>query len=153
MTKKLLNLTKVALLIFSISFLLGSCTKETFIENPVYIDQTFSNVSRDQWTWNPETSRFERSFNININQHMYDDGVINVSLFFWDYNSNSEKQTTLPYTRAWIENGTNITYTETIGYEISLVSRTITFWIQTSDLYESNDSKDDYEFKLSIITD
>ena len=156
MTKKLLNLTKVALLIFSISFLFGSCTKEyytndVYIDNPIVINFVPFTVKKADWKWNPEESRYEYFIAFpELTKHMYDNGVINASIFRIDELNNIEVQTPLPYVKHWLD-GNKISFTEVISYDISYEDKSIGFYIQSSKMAPDEEAKKDYEFKVSVI--
>lgn len=155
MTKKLLNLTKVALLIFSISFLLGSCTKE----NTYYVDpqgdfaivlNEFVNIKSGDWKWNDKTSRYEAIVSYpKLSKEEFNDGALVAGVFLPQGNSTTERLEALPYIKTWYINSD--IFTETISCALEYPTKSIIFSIQASDLAKDDDARQDYEFKVTII--
>ncbi|QIK59089.1 hypothetical protein G7050_04230 [Dysgonomonas sp. HDW5A] len=107
MTKKLLNLTKVALLIFSISFLLGSCTKDNYIDNPTQWDVRDFVVRENMWLWDPVDECYYCEFTHNqLTNFVAENGAVTASTlidatfrplafttYFWDEKSHYVSET------------------------------------------------------------
>ncbi|SHE50169.1 hypothetical protein [Dysgonomonas macrotermitis] len=150
MNKRLLSIAKIAILLLSVTTLFSACGEDKeYYYDSTDIYQRYIVIQANQWKWNSEYSRYEATGNLDgFSQTQYDDAAIVVSTFWTE--GNTEIQTSLPYVRTWVDNN-NIKYNETIGYELITGSRTITFYIQNSDMLERPSSKIDYEFKFTAI--
>lgn len=155
MTKKLLNLTKITLLIFSITFLLGSCTKEnTYYVDPqgefayVFLKDNII-INANQWTWDPITGRYKASVSFpELRQSDYDFGMAVGNVFIIG-DDGKESVFPLPYIRSYIEN--DIPFTETISCALSYDKKNVEFYIESSDKFEDPAARATYEFKVALI--
>lgn len=156
MKKKLLNLGKLALLLFAFTMIFNACTKEYYDE--YYVDEQtqiyqkfFNDIQPAQWTWVEANKRYELQFSLNdLGEIPYDYGAVTVNLFSRDKN-NKEIQTPLPYINTRKDNFGNI-FTETLSYELSLEQRYICFFLKSSDLEFDIQGLDPiYDIKLSIF--
>lgn len=129
--------------------LLSSCTKEYYEDNnPLSIQFKPVIINKSDWKWNEARGRYEviRSFP-ELTQNMYDNGVVSASVFVIE--DGLELQTPLPYIQTWSNDG--IPYTETLSFDISLDSKTIAYYIQSSDLGRDDYYLPQYEIKLSVV--
>lgn len=153
MKNKILNLFKITLVLSTILLISSSCTKENNYDNWYNDTDVFVKtveIRKGDWVWNNNLSRYEVAIPLPVGSVYYDDAVINASVFF--YEGNAEMQTPLPYVRTWINNITNLTYTETLSFEASFDRSSIIFYIQSSDLgREDSVLPDWYEIKYSFI--
>ncbi|PXV68084.1 hypothetical protein CLV62_102115 [Dysgonomonas alginatilytica] len=155
MTKKLLNLTKIALLIFSISFLLGSCTKEnTYFVDPqgdfayVLLKDNIT-INANQWNWDPITGRYKASVSFpELQKNDYEAGMAVGNIYIFD-NDGKENVLPLPYIRSYIEN--DIPFTETISCALSYDKKNVEFYIESSDKFEDPAARVKYDFKVALI--
>lgn len=150
MTKKILNLSKIALFIFSISFLLGSCTKETFIENPAIETQwdVRDFVVRDNmWLWDPVDECYYCEFTHNqLTDFVAEDGVVSVSAFI------DGTFRPLAFTTYFYDTQSHFV-SETINFEYG--ARFIRFNVTASDLFDNVNVNTfrpgTYTFKTTLI--
>lgn len=158
MTKKLLNLTKVALLIFSISFLLGSCTKE-YYTNDVYIkpEGDFAyvflkdNIKIDinQWSWDPASGRYKAAVAFpELKESDYEFGMAVGNIYIVGTDG-KESIFPMPYVRSFLEN--DIPFTETISCALSYDKKNVEFYIENSDKFKDPGAPDTYYFKVALI--
>lgn len=153
MRKKLFSFAAIAVVLMFVGSVFSGCTKDHYYTD--YYDSTgiyqqFIDVKANNWTWSNTLSRYEVAGDLKgFNNSLYDDGAIVVSAFWVE--DGTEIQTSLPYVRTWIDDKTNIRYTETISYEIFPSTNKIVFYIQNSDMKERTSSKHDYEFKFMAI--
>lgn len=157
MIKNLLNLTKVALLAFSISLLLGSCTKEyitkEYTVNPegdfAIVLNKFVTIRKGDWIWNNSTNRYEAIVSYpELSKEEFDNGALVSGVFITQSAGGSESLETLPYVRTWSVDG--IKFTETISCTL-MYPKSILFSIQASDLEQDPDAPQEYQFKVAII--
>lgn len=154
MTKKLLNLTKVALLIFSISFLLGSCTKDNYItpegEFAYVLLKDNITIKANQWTWDVATARYKASVSFpELQKNDYEAGMA-VGNIFITGKDGKEGVYPLPYIRSYFDSD-GFPFTETISCALSYDKRNVEFYIEPSDKFEDLDAPDTYYFKVALI--
>lgn len=155
MTRKLLNLSKIALLVFSISFLFGSCTKEnTYFVDPqgdfAIVLNEFVNIKRSDWNWNANNNRYEAIVSYpELSAEEFNDGALVAGVFIPVGSSTTERLESLPYVKTWYVDSD--VFTETISCALEYPTKSIIFSIQASDLAKDDDARQDYEFKVAII--
>ncbi len=86
MTKNLLKLTKVTLLVLSISLLFGSCTKEVteevYMDNPTQWDVRDFVVNENMWLWDPVDECYYFQFPYSaLSDFVAENGVVTVSAY------------------------------------------------------------------------
>lgn len=151
MKNKVLSILKITVVLLTILSVNSACTKENWYENPdntVILFEPFQ-ISNTMWSWNDNMSRYEyrKSFP-NLTKYIYDNGVVNASVFLKD--GSVEVQTPLPYIRTWNENGG--IYTEVLSFDISYDDNSILYYIQASDLIKTDTNNFPlYEIKVSVI--
>ena len=145
------NFFKIAFTLCCVLLLSSSCEKKEYYDNyyndtDVWVD--FITIKKSDWKWNDVNSRYEVIKYLDVSQKYYDDSVINASVFLHD--GDVEVQTPLPYLRTWYEG--NITYSETLSYDVSFQDQTIAFYIQSSDLIRDDSVlPNSYQIKYSFI--
>ena len=154
--KTIYQILKISILFLIITFGFTGCIKREyneFYEIGVELDVYNINVGINDWVWNPTIKRYEylRGFN-QITKNIYEKGFVNAQVFVWEVNDDGSKYETLkplPFVQSYYDSIFDVTYTETISYDIS--PGYILFSIQLSDLYDSDEWLNSYSFKVSII--
>lgn len=149
MKSKLLSFLKITFLLSTVLLISSSCTKDKWYDSTNIYFEPYT-IRNTDWKWNDNNSRYEyiKSFP-NLTSQMYDNGVINASVFLYD--GSVEVQTPLPYLKTWNENG--LIYTETLSFDISYDDRTILYYIQASDMKRTDQNNiPNYEIKVSVIS-
>ena len=146
MTIKLLNLTKVALLIFSISFLLGSCTKETFIENPIHETEWYINdfnIKASDWKWDNDLKLYYADGKLPaLDSEIYEKGAVIGYVYFGTVGVD-EVMSVLPYL------GADDNY-ERIWFDVSYdLGRNVRFYYQWNNLVQIRPGE--HNFKITLI--
>ena len=143
-------------LIFSLTMCFTACTVvEECNCGKQYIPDLkslFFTVDVKDWWWNGNLGRYEFQFNApDITNNIYENGLVHAGIFIWESGSggNYEVLKSLPYVQSYYDARYDITYTETISYDISPGS--ILFCIQLSDLYSGDEFLQTYEFKVSLL--
>ncbi|MDL2215247.1 hypothetical protein LJC00_03570 [Dysgonomonas sp. OttesenSCG-928-M03] len=152
---KLTTLAKIGLLVFTLTFVFSSCTKEypveeIYIDNPLLISFKPQEIKNTNWSWNSERNRYEYEVEYpELTADMYDNGVLNASVFI-QYN-NFEVQTVLPYLEVW-DLGEPSPVTEIFSFDVSYDTRSIVYYIQYSDLNRDDSFLPNWiEVKMSFI--
>lgn len=146
MTRKLLNLSKIALLVFSISFLFGSCTKETFIENPIHQTEWYVNefnIRSADWKWDDNLKLYYADGTLpDLDSDIYDKGAV-IGYVYLGTQGQDEVMSVLPYL------GPDDNY-ERIWFDVSYdLGRTVRFYYQWNNL--ANIRPANYNFKITLI--
>lgn len=155
MTRKLLNLSKIALLVFSISFLLGSCTKEnTYFVDPqgdfayVLLKDNIK-IDANQWKWDPVYKRYYAAVSFpEMQESDYEFGMAIGNIYIVD-NEGKEGLYPLPYPRSYFDN--DLTFTETINCALSYDKRNVEFYIESSDKFKDPEAPATYYFKVGLV--
>lgn len=151
MTRKLLNLSKIALLAFSISFLLGSCTKENFtdvyIDNPTQWDARDFVVNENMWLWDSKDECYYCEFNHPLlTEFVAEEGAVSASAFI-----DGTFRPLAFTTYFWDEKSHYVS--ETINFEYG--TNFIRFNVTASDLFDnvnvSTFKPGKYTFKTTLI--
>lgn len=150
MTKKLLKLTKVALLIFSISFLLGSCTKEYYTNDTIHETQWDVRdfvVSPNMWIWDSKDECYYCEFtHPMLSEFVAEDGAVSASAFI------DGTFRPLAFTSYFYDEQSHYV-SETINFEYG--TNFIRFNITASDLFDnvnvSTFKPGAYTFKTTLI--
>ncbi|MFR9165595.1 MAG: hypothetical protein ACLVKO_04965 [Dysgonomonas sp.] len=151
MNKKNIRYGGLGMLLLLFFVVFNSCSDDVYyLDNPIAIQLKPHTIYKNEWKWNANRGRYEavKPFP-EITGHMYDDGVLNASVFL-KYDNGYEVQTPLPYIETWSDEDGNI-YTETLSYDVSYQDGTIAYYIQASDLKGDDYYLTDYEIKLSFI--
>lgn len=162
----------LALTFLSVFTLAGftGCTKEYITEEYIteeYITEEYItnvtgaglatyifSVAKEKWEWNGNLGRYECAFSFpDFDDYMFEEGAVQGWVYIWknigdkDYKVLSQ----CPYVQAYPD-GEEITYSETIGYDLYLnPEKKIVFYVQTSDLSDFSGYLDDYDFKINFI--
>ncbi|MDU1891612.1 MAG: hypothetical protein E6767_13070 [Dysgonomonas sp.] len=106
-------------------------------------------VKYEDWEWNDARGRFEYAFKFDgLAADVFNDGA--VLGFVYVEEGSTLTQKIMPYVQTYMDNGK--AFTETIGYDISLVPKEILFFVQTSDLDHYDDRFiDTYKFKVTLV--
>lgn len=158
MTKKLLQLTKAALLICSISLLFNSCTEEkTYYVDPqgdfAYVllkDQI--KIDANQWVWDDNTARYKASVSFpELQKNDYEFGMAIGNIYITeDANGvDTEKLYPVPYIRSYFNN--DVPFTETISCALSYDKKSVEFYIEPSNKIEAPEARLTYYFKVAIV--
>lgn len=149
MKRKLCSSLFAALLFVGIPFFTSSCSDSNDDIVETLWDIQDYEVRASDWSWNPEFERWEAVRQMNINEFIYESGAV-IGYVFLGVQNQDEVQTQLPYTRrVYLDNGTF--FTETLGYEYSLVTRRVTFYIEPADGIEDSAARAGYVFRLVLI--
>lgn len=155
MTRKLLNLSKIALLVFSISVLLGACTKE----NTYYVDPQGDfayvllkediKIDISQWRWDDYTGRYKATASFpELQKSDYEFGMAIGNIYTFD-KDNKESVSPMPYIRSFLSN--DIPFTETISCALSYDKKNVEFYIESSDKFKDPDAPATYYFKVALV--
>lgn len=149
MKRKLFPSLLTVLLFVGISFLASSCSNDDIVETAWDIQDY--EVRSSDWSWDPDLERWEAVRQMDyIDEFIYESGAVIGYVFLGEQNID-EVQTQLPYTRrVYVDNGTF--FTETLGYEYSLLTKRVTFYIEPADGIEDPvAARDGYVFRLVLI--
>jgi len=154
MKKKVYSTLLIGFLLVGSAFVLTSCSEKSddFVETAWNIENFTVNAT--QWTWNSDLNRWEAIRPLEyIDDFIYENGAVIGFVFLGTQNVN-EVQTPLPYIKSYLvegEDGGLIDFTETIGFEYSMVTNRVTFYIEPSDGFEDNDARQNYNFRIVMI--
>jgi len=111
----------------------------------------------NRWKWNQEMGRFECIFDLPaLNQKIYEQGLVQAGVFFWEPISDTEGYETLKnlqFERTYWDEDTDQFYTEFMNFDVTLDPATICFYVQTSNGIGYADFLKDREFKVSLLWD
>jgi len=147
------SLFAVVLLIGS-AFFVTSCTDQNddIVETAWNVENFTVNAS--EWSWSPANRRWEAVKQLEyIDDFIYEDGAVIGYVFLGEQNVN-EVQVQLPYLKSYrLDDGDGgfFIFTETIGYEYSILTNRATFFIEPSDGIEDTDAKVTYNFRIVMI--
>ena len=160
--KTICHILKISIFFLIITFGFSGCIKKEYFED--YHDHHYYEtgvelsvynftIGINDWVWNSAIQRYEcvRNFK-EITKDIYEEGFVNAQIFVWEKNRDGSEYETLkplPFVQSYYDDVEDVTYTETISYDISLGS--ILFSIQLSELWSTDEWLDDYEFKVSIM--
>lgn len=144
------NLIKwVGLAIVSLFMVVGLTSCEDYGDTEMNT-RHFTVHLRD-WDWNDVYKRYECQIDFSaINRRILDEGEVQGSVYITETgygNRVREVIKPLPFVQSYEEG--KVTYTETISFDVSL--RNITFYIQASDLSDTDKYLTDYQFKVTIF--
>ena len=156
------KISQKILLILLITVSFSGCIKKEYYED--YHDHYYNvngvelavynfTIDINDWVWNTTIQRYEclRSFK-EITKDIYENGYVNAQIFVWEEERDGSEYETLkplPFVQSYYDRDNDVTYTETISYDISPGS--ILFSIQSSDLRDDDRWLIDYDFKVSIM--
>ena len=153
---------KISIFFLIIAFGFTGCIKREYIDVHEHYNEYYEGVELivynitvgiNDWVWNPSIKRYECLLEFsNITNNIYEKGYVNAQIFVWENNNNGSQYETLkplPFVQSYYDDRYDITYTETISYDIS--PGYILFSIQMSDLYDGDEWLISYSFKVSII--
>lgn len=154
MNKRLLKATYTLALILGTMMFFSSCSDDSndIVETAWNIEEF--TVNSTQWSWNSDLNRWEAVRPLDyIDDFIYEKGAV-IGYIFIGTQGQDELQIQLPYIKSWLidgEDGGQINFTETIGYEYSIVNKRVTFFIEPSDGFKDEDAKQTYNFRIVMI--
>ena len=118
------------------------------------MDTHIFNVDYEQWRWNSNDHRYEYTYSFpEFDNYMFEDGAVQGWVYIWKNDGNTDYKvlTQCPYVQTY-PNGTETPYSETIGFDLYLnPTKKIVFYVQASDLSDTDEYLDDYSFKVNFI--
>lgn len=140
------------------AFVLTACTEEKYYSE-YYVGAEISTevieIPVRSWEWNSVYNRYEYVLPYpEIDDYIYEYGVVQASVFVQEEGMYEGKPITfetlktLPFVQSYYSTPT-YTYTETISFDISPGS--ISFYIQASDLSDTDEYLQTYYFKVSTF--
>ena len=149
--KRKLFTSLFAVLLVGMAFLGTSCSSnDNDVEKLLMHSEPFT-VNASEWTWSATNLRWEsrKQFQI-LDNYIYENGTP-IGYVFLGKQNEDEVQAQLPYiSKTYIlDNGEK--FTETLGYEFSNLTKSVTFFIRPSDGVEDTDAKVTYHFRIALI--
>ena len=130
--------------------------EEAVANNMIITEWNIENftVNISDWNWSAENRRWEAIKQLEIiDEFIYEDGAVIGYVFLGEQNVN-EVQVQLPYLKSYLindDNGGEIMFTETVGYEYSHLTNKVTFYIEPSDGFEDPAAKVTRNFRIVMI--
>lgn len=140
-----------AVLLVGMAFVGTSCSSnDNDVEKLLMHSEPFT-VTAAEWTWNTANLRWEarKQFQI-LDKYIYESGAPIGYVFFGTQNVD-EAQAQLPYISKTYTLDNGETFTETLGYEFSALTKSVTFFIRPSDGIEDTQAKVTYHFRIALI--
>lgn len=151
MKRKLFTTLFAGLLLLGVALTGVSCSSDkNDIEETQWNIENFT-VNASEWTWSTTNLRWEarKPFKF-IDNFIYENGALVGYVFFGSQNVD-ESQSQLPYVSKTYKLDNGEQFTETLGYEYSILSKSVTFFIRPSDGIEDQDAKVTYNFRIAMI--
>lgn len=111
-------------------------------------------VRVSDWNWDEEAKRYEAVYNLpELTEPIYENGAVLGYVFIGQQDVN-EVQKLLPYVHTYDD--ADPPYTETISFDVQykkdgVITPTVAFFIQASDLFRADDYLDNYNFRIVLI--
>lgn len=154
MKRKLFTSLFAGVLFAGLAFFATSCSdKNDDIVETKWEIQPYT-VTASEWSWSTTNRRWEAVKQLDyIDDFIYEEGAVIGYVFLGEQNVD-EVQVQLPYIKSYREadgQGGFFVFTETIGYEYSILTNKVTFFIEPSDGIEDQNAKVTYNFRIVMI--
>jgi hypothetical protein len=144
------TITKALFLLFA-GILLTGCNPDDFKPGTEMYTHQFT-VEENHWVWNQLYKRYEYIWYWDeMDDYMYEQGVVTAGVYMWEKTSDGRQDyevlRSLPFVHTYPDR--SVSYTRTIGFDIS--GEYIAFYLQSSDLSQTNAAPQSLAFKVTLF--
>lgn len=159
MKKRFLKLFLPLAALACIAMTVSSCSDDKhyyYYEGANFTTVTYT-INRNKWEWNDDYERYEYVARCpEITDYIFEEGTVTGGVFITEdgYDDKGrpvsfEVVKTLPFVQSYYDVPADVTYTETISFDYT--PGWVAFYIQASDLSDTDEYLATYDFKLNIF--